>query len=1545
VAYHSQLESDFLRFNLSNIPSVDSGRFYAAAPRICKTLPKGYQFNDEAICVDTIVEHETYNDLLWSDGKVGPKLIVSLYSPTLNDPNRPSKDFGLISRSTHYLEPSGCIRKLTSKFTFNDLLDTSEPWASFDKEIYSQEFKERFFTKDIDSMFLQYDLVYPSGKPFTSNVKIHSANVRLDDAIIHLEENNNSLNMFNSGDAYQLKQLNLFSLFNSGTVSNSGFHLYVNGSVPSTSSLNVFINSSGYFVNPQTVNLYTASIGKTYESLGIYASGALRVEASLPLIASGFIHTNNNNLNIYTLGPNANEGSISEFVGLRVLASNSLVDYYPESSMSLSIAGEELASTNAFSILYVGGIGTIGYSNNDISLFTLNYPISSKLADNSASINWTNLNTGSNIMASDNSYAYVDSDDNIRGVDLVCQGNCSSIGACVEIPVEIHGIKWYDPPICVEGGIFRAKNTYTNLSYPSGSFRHTFESKQDSLITETGDFIIANNNDIITINIPSSSVYDPMPYSGHFYGIKKYTGLAPNLPYFVTITGRTGSEKPIDIPTEIVEIEYNKYESDDPNVDYNGLKVLPPNYNQNDYFAKSVASKENVLAVGSPFRSLPYENGSLQNAGAVFLYKRNDRPEGYEWPLNNYKSDWSLDQVITLPSGLIKDYSISSQIEVPGLPFLATQTKWFVGQEGRQFGHSIDLSINKENSKQILVVGGPSAKWTPREFDNSTPSGVGIGLMIFTDEFEPVIPAPTFGNPFRVITYQNVLDAINGKDLVFNYFSNPRVKFDTKLIICQPIADSTDIVSPPFPDKPDFITLKSISRNYGYGNDPNKTSKIVNDMKSAFFEAFPNSIPPILGLYVDNSNSLGREALEPAIDQFIDFYKSYSFSGGLVDSFGVRSSGQVIEYTPDSYDAENWIEMSKTILSEVLDTGNLVNNDQMRFISNTVGTFNSNLGDFNLPPESGGKVYVFEKESGHWNLIQEINSPNVTYSTPDRFGHSVSISDNGEVIAIGSPYINQAVTILERKDVKKSYYQQLQSWVDNNRPDKYGSYESSDELYLALDATDKFLSRKELNIEEYQTVHTFDYSNMQPQGNWSFIPNAVAPTSRLGYSVDVNEDGSVVVASAPTDSLNPYNDADVYYNFNNTYTGKLYRTGYNNPNSSGVPAGTVNSTWSSSVNAGSIHVFESRKYYPHNTVIEYGRFGNLHEMISDNTPDSGHFGYLSQIFEDKNFIKTEFSDSEIPTEAGLAFIITPAVDAITNSDEVFDNISNWLALGDRNLVLVANDPIWEAGGKYQKSNEILNTLLSKLNSRMRIVPARTSYESLSTGYNDFNNILPSFIPQGSTPTYVQRLQLRGSGVADVKMYFGYTDQMSCAEVTDCSPDPVKVQIQTKCEMPLRNYGDLRAKWNESCCTNGGILIYERNWPLVFGSYAPECGDTSFSPNPLKNFEPVPLLAAAEKVQNTVVYPAVPAQFKAFPKYDTIDLGQTYYEFGSPIDDDASFVYNSGNQASLNITNTLSSELFYRLSEGILQARAIPKIDITPYIDKQLVMDHQKVQKK
>ena len=149
ASYHTQIENDFLRFHLSDVPD----NFNAADKRISKNLPVGYKFNERALVVESVIEHKTQDSIVWSDcdNKVGPKLIVSLYTKNQEpyfskfSPNQPN--WGLVNRKSHYLEPSSCLIRLDSTFSYEDLDDDSEKWSIFPDGPRTKEFRKIFLQR------------------------------------------------------------------------------------------------------------------------------------------------------------------------------------------------------------------------------------------------------------------------------------------------------------------------------------------------------------------------------------------------------------------------------------------------------------------------------------------------------------------------------------------------------------------------------------------------------------------------------------------------------------------------------------------------------------------------------------------------------------------------------------------------------------------------------------------------------------------------------------------------------------------------------------------------------------------------------------------------------------------------------------------------------------------------------------------------------------------------------------------------------------------------------------------------------------------------------------------------------------------------------------------------------------------------------------------------------------------------------------------------------------------------------------------------------
>lgn len=1549
LSYHSQIENDFLRFNLSDIP--ESENFYSTYPRICKTLPRSYNFEEESIVVETILEHETKNNIIWEDNKVGPKLIVSLYTKSQDPALIPNaKNWGLINRSIHYLEPSGCFVKLRSYLNYQDLINSSEPWADFDLARNTTEFDHKYFSKDINDMFLQYDLVYPSGGAFDSSIKIHSANIKLENAIRKSAYNSGIINLSTSGELISFSNIDLHCVGASALSSN--VELFVSGSaVPSVSgSINLY--SFGAYIDYASIPLFATASGVENNSLFIFV--ASRSDKSDEKLLNLFTQnkledqTSINYLAFFAENKPLT-GTISGSLDFSILAGSRLISKFPFNTAPLYINGynERVLSSNDNSMsLYINSVGLFEVSSGSLPLFAMNYTVD-PLVGQQEIISWNATNYGKNITTADNNKAFLDANDEIRGVELICYGNCDNSESCSEDVVESHSIIWEAPNECVNGGILRAKNTYTNLE--TSGFK-----------TEIG-------------------------YSGHFYGIRKYDGLIPNAPYSIIIEGQTGNNSPIPLPFEFTEVEYGSNEY----VNYSGIKLVNEEINIQDEYGKSISIRDNLMAVGAPKHTLTYYeydnnnlvSGTLEDAGAVFVYRRENRPSGYNWPVDKDKSPWLLETKLTLPSGLLKDYFIPTYTNTIGnisLPLPITERRWQVGQEGREFGHSVAIGINsgiksfEEDNREIIVVGGPSSKWTPRSFEELQTSGVQVGILVFTDEFTPTVQRRS-GRTVSISDYNEIIANIQNKDLIFKYFSDPPVSFDVKIIICEPISDYSNRTPLEFPNPvPSFITKRVIARNQGLINEE-RNEKIFSGIKEAFHDAFPydptklnNNIPVMLGIYVDNTRSM-RNAIDgkiPSLNNFISYYQSYSFASGLIDFYGIQSSGAVVRY--NQQDAAHWIDASKSTLDYILDTGRLLQDNQVRFFTSGIGqeAFNSNLSQFNYPPDSGGKVFVFEKESGVWNLIQEIKSPNIIYDHPDRFGHSVSISNNTEVIAIGSPYISESCQIFEFKQSEKDrVFNEIFSWVSHKSSvtggigryanlisnyyswvAKYGSNYSNRILYSQLTSTEKFEARKYLNIEEYKKVYTYSQGNTIGKAKWNFILDEFAPTARLGYSTAVNEDGSIVAFGAPTDSFNQWDDARVYYK----------NLGYYNAEDTSLNTNLITPAWRSNVNAGAVRIFESRKYYPHNKVVEFGKFGNLQKEL--NLPeDSGHFNYLPTIFQDKNFEVTPFSQVNIPEDAGLAFIITPSIDALSN--EVLDNIVDWLSLGDRNLVLVGNDPVWENGGVYAESNEIINKILEELDSRMKLFPARNQNESCLT--DDVLGI-PTYV-DNATSTYISRTNVNIHGVADIRTNFDNVPLLKDQIIrSSCSPEQVSLgneisvtlpTANTRCELPIKNNGDLRAQWYKYCISCGKRLKYAVNLPFYFSSFTPLCNcDEEQTKEELAQIrvnapgqEPVPILAAAKKQIETIVIPSSEPVYGLRPIYETRIYSQnsiaTIFDENS-IASSPAFIWSTNNPVNVSYLSGADNIIEPKSQsgiDGILQILGSPFSEQT--FAKKLISDN------
>ena len=1604
LAYHSQIENDMLRFNLSVPRDDNSDRFYAVTPRISKSLPRGYDFTERGLVVDTIMEHGIDNNVTWSDGTTGPKLIVSLYAPQYNDTSELERsNYGLVNRKAHYLEQSGCWQKLSSTFTYEDFIDNSEPWANFNSDVMGREKTEAYFNFDLDEMFVQYDLAYPSGTSFRSNLKLHAVNLRAEKALA------SGIIVPESG----------FTFYVDGrTIRNQAIEFFVNSHVIDSGNFNLYTSGEPVPVASGSANLYTSGtnllsldpIGGSIPPLTLVTStieGTIGFDPSLNSFGSigelfghePHIPTHNpaislfvggkieldarSEMNLFTTSdipapqPSGSIGLFSFSDG--IIETDQQQSFFvhgtvPDRTLDTQLMNlytenvvEPVKDTNIDQMpLFVFGSRIVPSGISNLNLVTLSYAFLSNTDNASNFINWTNENVGTGILVNESDYSYLEANDEIRGVDLTAFGSCDfNLERATEAPITIHGQTFGDD--CVEAGIFRPKRLYTNLA--TSGFK-----------TDVG-------------------------YSGHFYGIRKYTGLVPDSPYEMTIFGKSGGTDRKSVPASL-SFEYGFNDE----VNFSGIKLIAdgisgasgvvstPEASGRDYsdeYGASVKSKGDYLLVGSPYREVHDFTGSysLGEAGSVFVYKRNPAPTGFDWSQQDDKSGFSLLTELSYPEGMRRDSFTRSTVTIINqgtpnerqLPFPAIQTNWTLNQEGRNLGHSLDMSTS--GNSPIIVAGAPNGKWS-RRFADPVPDSLQVALFVFTS---PFVQERTFrgpgGHPITQ-TWRDVLSVIDEHDLLYKFYCNPAVKIDPTIIVVEPVLDDTNADPNEFLDpEADGIVFKFEINNHKR-TDNNQTGgwqatddKMLEQLKQIFhgsesgvfkYDATKpnNNIPVIVSAIIDDSFSMGAGKLGASFDRFKDWYAEYSLASGVTDIGGTPRSGATTEFTNRDLGGERWIDLSNELLRQTLDIDRMKNSRDFELFANFIGNFDTNAATFNVAPPSGGVVVVFEEENNDgvsgWNIIDEIYSPTIlNNNTVDRFGHAVAISDDANIIAIGSPYINEAVQIWQKNYQDPRTY--VGSWLSdvgsNDNPTGYlrtmlrrwqslqseagSNTVANNAVYDELTPSGKLQLRRDNNIHCYDLIKEYKHSEVTPGGQWIWLFNKFAPTPRLGYSVAVNEDGSVVAAGAPTDSVlhddlgtgSPTRLIDLWWR---------PQTNYNH-------ATHIKSQWYNSVNAGSVTVFESRQYYPHdNKVVEFTLFGNKHRAVNIESQGANLFDHMSQVYaaNGKAFTRLPESEVDIPNDTGLAFIITPEIDAL--SDEVLDNIQDWLALGDRHLVLVADDPRFEGNGIYAEGTAIINKILERLESRMTVVAARNSYESM-IGSNRLDdqefdeneaNVIPSFVPTNTTSTYVLRSDLYASGVGDIKLnYPGIFETYTCEErknilgIPEIGDFPSYSDLNSRCNMIPQHGGDLRAQWNDFCEDPRGIgyIVYPINLAFAFGTvneltYGCCLGEDDCPVFPtLLNYEPIPLMTVSEHVSFQKVTPATPDEIIIEDIMGTAILSEDV--FGDDPFEDAAFYWsadsNNYKSINLNIQPTSSPSKFITTPDEAFNKTSILRGEADP----------------
>ena len=169
--------------------------------------------------------------------------------------------------------------------------------------------------------------------------------------------------------------------------------------------------------------------------------------------------------------------------------------------------------------------------------------------------------------------------------------------------------------------------------------------------------------------------------------------------------------------------------------------------------------------------------------------------------------------------------------------------------------------------------------------------------------------------------------------------------------------------------------------------------------------------------------------------------------------------------------------------------------------------------------DDSGNVRVFENQSGSWVQIgTNINGINVD----DQFGISVSLSANGNIVAIGAPSNNNGYVSVYQN--QSNSWVQLGANINGEAPlDFFGSSVSlsADGSILAVGATGN-------NGNGNNSGHVRVYQNLS--GSWVQIGADIdgeAANDRFGNSLCLSADGSILAIGAVSNSGNGTNAGHV----------------------------------------------------------------------------------------------------------------------------------------------------------------------------------------------------------------------------------------------------------------------------------------------------------------------------------------------------------------------------------------------------------------------------------
>lgn len=167
-----------------------------------------------------------------------------------------------------------------------------------------------------------------------------------------------------------------------------------------------------------------------------------------------------------------------------------------------------------------------------------------------------------------------------------------------------------------------------------------------------------------------------------------------------------------------------------------------------------------------------------------------------------------------------------------------------------------------------------------------------------------------------------------------------------------------------------------------------------------------------------------------------------------------------------------------------------------------------------------GYVGIYSNENGVWTPVVNINGAADPAEDSDRFGYSVSLSSDGNVVAIGAIFTNLVIVYRNLNGL----WSQVGSDIDGESPGDQSGFSVS----LSSDGTVVAIGARQNDGNAFNSGHVRVYRNLSDV--WTQIGSDIegeAEGDELGFSVSLSSDGNVVAIGAPFNDGNGNNSGHV----------------------------------------------------------------------------------------------------------------------------------------------------------------------------------------------------------------------------------------------------------------------------------------------------------------------------------------------------------------------------------------------------------------------------------